>query len=686
MDTLNDFEEYDAATGVPVRHLRYGDAPAGTRDRGWLREGRHLDFNLDRRSQGFVYSGGEDRNLVPLDTAPALDASAAYKQFMREMFESFKPLLENQRYRHYATFDKPRGVVSLVGEDIEEKKLFLRSLVTMMGQYLGELVAAKGVEDGWVVNYGNALNVVNLLNCVYFGQDDETIVLLQRWVQAADGEPDETTLRAAAEEGEYPCGSHAFWSVYVRKMLLRGSFGGLVEDLRASQYERLERDDPQLYEVVKNFIALVEGYDPVTFSHDLGAFLEWKEVAVALRDSIPEMEGVQNEGILQDVYETLGLVSGLNVESGCESWYECLVGLYLFQLPSRGKLGEYLERSMGVDAQADLIQGSQTWEGVCMDVLRGRFLTVVSGLEAFDKFLATFVAVVLEASGMLQVYEEGQSAVSGSIDSMLSDLALTLVEGDKQFFEQGVALLVACNTPETRGVLGEILPRYQVETREDFEWVVALCMEQGLQDAMTTIYRVQGETLFEKGYVYEALHCLAEGGARGRLVGVVWKMFEGLLVGKQIEETLMARIRGGDIREPMLRHVLSPLVCLTQLCGDTPHSTQTETPHTLSTLSTLSTQTWIKRWLALMNFQYLPVHYKPALLAMAAPRLADAPADAQLGAIRALDAFAQELPTHAERCALAYELVAGEGARVENLLRDTRKTLAMGMAQQFLQV
>lgn len=677
--------EIDEPTGVPVRHLNYSERPIGERDLDWLKNGRHLDFNIDSANRGFIFANGNDTGdlkLFPFDVIPPADASKECIKFMKDTFTSFKPLLDNQMYKHFSSFDKPRGVLSLIQEDIDEKKMFLRSLITMELEYLDQLIKSKPIDDEWIINYANCYNVLNLINCIYYAQDDEIIILLQNWIQVADIEPDEVTLKAAIEESEFPYKNHSFWSVYVKKMILRGSFANLVEDLMSCQFEKLENDDPKLFELIVNFIALISGYDPITFSLDLTSFLNWKEISVSLRDSIPLMDDVKNQSILIDIYDLLGILSGLNIESNCDSWYECFVSLYLYQLPSKTKITEYLSKSLNIENELDMINGSNTWDSICIDVLKGRFLSVLSGLETFDKFIATFMAILIESSGFLDGYSNITSAhevvekdviksnVSTSIDSMVNDLIMTLLQsGDKEKFEIGVGIIIECNNPEGKYALSEVLPSYRIETKEDFEWVLSICIKFELFDTMETIYKIQGELLFEKGYLYESIHCFAEGNADMKLISVVWKIFEILLVDGEIKDsTLIERIKSNKIESPKLRHALSPLVSLHEILTNESDK-----------------NTWIKRWINLMNFQYLPKYYKPALLEIGRANLKGIPVGDYLEVIKVLNTFQTDYPSERERCAMMYEMISGKKDGIQNLIREMRKTISMEMAFEFLQ-
>lgn len=676
--------EYDKPTGVPVRHLNYAERPIGERDLDWLKNGRHLDFNIDSENRGFLFTNGEtqqDPMLFPFDVTPPKDASEEYKKFMNDTFNSFKPLLDNQMYKHFSNFERPRGVISLIQEDIDEKKMFLRSLITMELEYLDQLIKSKPIDDEWIINYANCYNVINLINCVYYGQDDEIIILLQNWIQIADIEPDEVTLKAAIEESEFPYKNHSFWSVYVKKMLLRGSFGNLIEDLKSSQFERLENEDPKLFELITNFIGLISGYDPITFSLDLTSFLSWKEISVSLRDSIPLIDGIKNQSVLTDIYDLLGILSGLNIESNCDSWYECFVSLYLYQLPSKSKINEYLTKSLNIDNEIEMINGSNSWDSICIDVLKGRFLSVLSGLETFDKFTATFIAILIESSGLLNIYsditndndivERGKikSNVSTSIDSMINDLIMTLLQSDKDCFEIGVGILIQCNTPQSKQILTEVLPSYKIETKEDFEWVLSICIKFELFDTMETIYKIQGELLFEKGYLYESIYCFAEGNANIKLISVIWKIFEILLVDGEIKDsTLISRIKSNGIENPMLRHALSPLVCLYEIITNREDM-----------------NIWIKRWINLMNFQYLPIYYKPALLEIVCNQLNGIQVEDYLEVIKVLNIFEIEYPKDIEKCSMMYEMISGKKEGIQNLIREMRKTISMEMALEFLQ-
>lgn len=616
-------------------------------------------------SKQFVYPSEMAKQLMQEEVP--MDTSEEYIHYMQKTFESFKPILNDQTYNHYSPSNQMIGVVNLLKEDLESKRMFLRSLIASQLEFLNELVLTKGTDDGWVLNYIQLINVINLINALRFGQDDEVIVLLQHWIQTATVEPE------LLEVTDEPYGSPTFWSHYVKGMLLRGDFGKLIDDLKASNYEHLKPSDPELFNLIDKFILLLSGYDPISFSLDLNLFLKWKQLVINLKDSIYDLEEVQNKSILNEINDLLGLISGTNsIENYCEQWYESFMAHYLYQLPSKNKLEEYLYKSMPLATQDEEmdIDGSNTWDSICIDVINEKYLNVITGMESLDTFISTFITILLKASGLLNSY----TAPLG-IDQMINDLSMTLIQvGKKPLFELAIGILIEINLKSLQEILREILPRYPIDQREDFEWVLSICYKYELDETIKEIYNIQGELLFQRGFLYESFYCLSEGNSQSKLIAYSWKVFEMVLVERKLQDkTLIMKIEQEDgIRNPMIRQALSPLVCLYRL------------------VSSSFDDLWLDRWTKLMAFRYLHIFYKPALIFMIKDQLEKLSVQQLVQVIETLDTFEIELEQQKnqnEKCIAMYELVSGGQTdfSLSQFLQQTRQNISQQLAVQFIQ-
>lgn len=705
--------DIDEKTNLPIRPLPYQDTPKFKTDLSWLKNGRHVDFTFGNDMNGYLFLNSNDNNakgentksggsikLYPFESIPDVDHSAEYINFIRQVFDKFSPLLANNLYKCFRNDDTQLGVISLIKDNKSMSKL--REIMTFFLSYIDELIKQKSLDDPFIINYANCLNVLNLLYAVLFSDDDESIPAFQQWIQFADVQPEEGLLEAAIGEEDKPYKNHQFWSVYVKKLLTHGMFSLLLSDLASSQYEETRDSDPELFQLIKNFTALISSYDPVSFSRDLSLFVQWKTVSVNLRESAAYLV-VNNQPIATEIYELLGILSGLpqTIMENCDSWYECFVSQFLYEMPSKDKIAGYLKKSYSDENFEPM--DINTWDYICIDVLQGNYLKVLSALETSDKSIATFMAIILEASGVLNKYVQDipssdiaekintEKTISDSIDAMVNDLATTYL-GYNDFFDIGVGILMKIKTPNKQEILAQLLPTYKIKNTEDFEWVISICMSFKLSDTLESIFKIQGQFLFEMGYLYEAIHCFAEAGSPEHVLNLSWKIFEMMLVDGDLKDSiLIKKMINNEIQNPMLRNALAPLMSLYEILRDD-----------VADIDIL----WFKRCINLLNFRYMPTFYKPALFLFVYLSLEklDISTDDLLDIIVSLDKYENQLvgdfQLH-EKCDLLYELLISRTDKRANnsrlnwadaeipitcdsLVQKTRKLIALELGDRFL--
>lgn len=713
--------EVDEKTSLPIRKLNYEDDA-----KSLLSKDEHLKFAVSNRTeQGILFvtesedqakdqatSKNEKRKvpkekkteLFPFDLIPQQDQSSEYRTFLNNLYQEFEPLLLNRKYKHYLEPENDEymkiGVVSKIKQNREERQLFLRKLMSFTLSYLQTLIKEKmnidfgKFSDQWVVNYEEVINVLYLLNALHFGNDDETIVLFQQWIERIDIQPDDELLEAVFKDSDKPYQNFAFWSVYVKKLLLRCSFPQLVDDLKVSQYEELENSDNELYMLIENFLSLIESYDPVLFSYDVSAFLRWKKVAVELREAANGVSA-KNGMIHSEILELLSILSGSSktIEDSSSSWYECFMGHFLYQMPSKKLIPEYINSALQVDTYEKPLPGIESWDSICVDLFKEKYLTVIASIEALDKSIGTYVAVLMEAAGLLEKYTRDipdedliNKTVAGNgirhnIDQMVEDLSLTYLN-DQKLFAIGVGILISTGSRKSREILSELLPTYEIKDSDDLEWVLSVCSKLKLTKTMRTIQQMQGEKFYEKQLIPNALACFAESSLPEKVVSTVWRLFEDAMLNDGLDPELAAQLFDSDVSKnnAILRQSLSPLYVLNELLiKDRPHD-----------------KSWSARLLALLEFRYLPGYYKCGLLLLVYNNLNKNVFDIEdlVALIRCINAYDKELLRDDElrsKSSSMYTLLvdsrpAGTDspATLSDLLFRIRRGIAMDVSFTFL--
>lgn len=623
--------DIDEKTNLPIRKLKYDE-----NEKSVVSKGEHLNFTLSNKNeQGVLFvtqpedtlknktnSDKDKTELFPFDLLPQLDKSSEYREFLNILYKEFEPLLLNKQYKHYLELEDDEyskiGVLSTIQQEREERQIFLRKLMSSMLSNLKNLINVKmstafaDSNDQWVVNDEQIINVLYLLNALNFGDNNETIVLFQQWIERIDIQPDNELLELVFKDSDKPYQNFSFWSVYVKKFLLRGSFLDLINDLKASQYEELQETDVALFQLIEDFKNLLESYNPVTFSSDLSAFLQWKKVAVALKETANGM--FTNNGIIHgEILELLHILSGSTntIDNSSTTWYENFMGHLLYQMPSKKLIKEYITNALDNDNYEKPLPGIGTWDSICVDLFKGKYLSVIASIEALDKSIGTFLAVLMEASGLLSGYSKelsnddiikktvASNGISNNIDRMVEDLALTYLN-NQDLFPIGVGILVSTGSNKSREIISELLPTYDIKDSDDFEWVLSICSKLKLTQTMKTIQQIQGEKFYEKQLIPNALCCFAESNSPEKVVSTVWRLFEDALLNQGLNQELAVQLFETDISKDnaILRQSLSPLYILNEILK--PHQ-----PHD---------EFWFNRLIGLFEFKYLPAYYKCGLI------------------------------------------------------------------------
>ncbi|TID15759.1 hypothetical protein CANINC_004288 [Pichia inconspicua] len=616
--------EFDSKTNLPIRKLKFDDS-----QKSLLNGQNHLNFAIsDKTDSGVIFAttkpghksdGDGEAKLFSFDLIPKGDESNEYFKFLNNIYKEIEPLLKNQKYEHFADLEDEMeiGVVSAIKKSKDDRFLELRRIMAALLSNLELLINKKlqqdiSFADPWIVNYENTISVLYLMNALYFGEDDETIVLFQQWVERVDIQPDARILQELLDDSEKLYLNPKFWSVYVKKLILRGSFSVLEEDFRTSQYEQLKDEDSGLFKIINDFYNLIISYDPIKFSKNTSDFLSWKKEAVALREAARDID-TSNLAILGEIVELLEIISGSvsSIEENSDKWYEYFMGRFLYQMPSKKLVGEYISQTLELDSFEVPLEGIESWDSICIDLFKGRLLTVISALESFDKTIGTYSAVLLEAAGLLRKYYddsnvvdqiekvETSNSIRNNINRMVEDLALSYLN-NQDLFPIGVGILINSGNGKSREILAEVLPTYEIKDSDDFEWVLEICSQLKLKKTMVTIQEIQGEKLYEKQLIGNALVCFAQSQIIDKVVSIAWRIFEETLLNKGLDEKIAMQLSGNAEvhKNAILRQSLSPIYVLDEI---------------LKTKDGYD-DVWFERLISLFTFRYLHGYYKPGLL------------------------------------------------------------------------
>lgn len=632
---ISDETLIDTISNLPIRQLTVDDSKPVKAKPEWLENGRHLDLTLNRANGiGALYISANPnvtssspkvlKNGIKLLTddskvntavyefalGPNIDKSSERISLLNHTYKNFEELLRRRAYKHFLAFDEEPAIGISDSALKNRKKDDLRSTISDLIESYTKFIDSKlnddeKCNDPYLFNYEETLNILNLLTAIKFSKNDEHIILLQMWVNRADIKPDDELIaRIKNVDSSTLHADVEFWASYIKTLVFRGYFNEAMEAIENSGFEQYKEDDPLLYEMISKLKDALANYDTMSFSKDLDQFLLWKQSMAALKDDCFSANFKNNE-VASAIIDIICSMSGENdnLQGNCNNWFEYLLASFMFVLPSLQKLPDYME-----DAQKLFpITKANTWEQTCTDIIYGKYLNVLSALETLDRSVATYVAIMLSASGLLDSYKEiddGQSkskSVVSMIDGMIRQLALEYLT-TYEFFAIGTGILIITDDSKARQILTQMLPTYQIKSGDDFEWCLSICAKLRLPGTATEIYDIQGENLLNAGFEYESLCCFAEADNPAKVVDTVWKIFENLLVdGGYSDDLLNEKIDSGDFTSPILLQSLAPVAILRQVLkseeGKLPFDKVAE----------------------LLEFRYLPPYYKIIILLMLIP-------------------------------------------------------------------
>lgn len=703
MDSADEFYDIDDPTGVPVRHLQFDDQSKSLLNGNDGKTRLAIDNN---NQHGVLFKNGNGKkdsknNLFEFDLLPPMDKSEEYTTFLNDVYKDYEFLLKNKQYKHYNCNDEDDeymqiGVISKIKEMKEEREFQLRKLMSNLSMHLQKLIRDKmlnignTLNDPWIINYEEVNNVLNLINAVHFGKEDETIILLQNWIERVEILSTEEYYELISnDEVDKPYKSQVFWSKYINKLTMRGSFGLIIKELTSCQYEELKENDYDVYKLIEDLINLIKSYDVIEFSKDTKQFLRWKKLAVEMRDlSTNIVSQNDNSFILIEIIEIINILSGSikTIENNAKSWYEEFISLYLYQMPSLKLIKEYINKSLNNELFDKPFEGIENWENICIDLINEKYLTVISSIESLDKSIGTYIAILFKASGLLIKYnnnEEGEEntttpSISNNIDRMIEDLSMTyLNSNNKSLFTIGVGILINIGDNKSRDILSELLPIFEIEDSDDYEWIISVCCELKLNKTMEKIQEIQGEKFYSKGLLINSLKCFADANAKDKVVSITWRFFEEILINGGMKDELSYELFNNNQSQvenspPALRQALSPIWILNEIMK------YRFNPDKI----------WINRLLNLFQFPYLPSYYKPGLITLIYDNL-----NKGIFQLNDLTDIIEELNNYEgendrdeeirDRSQVFYEMVNRGGrypSTVESLIHSTRRSIAMDVS------
>lgn len=647
MDPGNDSAEVDSVSQVPLTRVAGAPVPLGGLNQ-WLKEGRTLKFEVNPiDNSGHIFISDRDQvdnkklfveesRLYGFEIPDSIsDDSEEYNEYLKSCFKNFEELIKDLSFQEFMTEpdtnDNKIGVI--VEKDSyqrflqnQENQIVLNSTISKLITDLSSLIEIKlssqdTIEDPdyKLIQLEESINVLSLINALFFSTKDEILILLINWVNRADIEPDlEFTEEMLSVESPYQ--QTLFWTQFIKKLVTRGLFSQATNAISKSNYQLLEHEENDLFLIIEDLNILLANYDTVEFSIDNKKFVNWKQKCCELRDNFKNVtiEHKENISIKNLIYDILLILTGLqsSIIKSSTSWYECLLTQFLFMLPSDSLINQYLDISLSNFPLDE--DNSLTWERSCVNCLNGNYLKVVKDLEILDKPTATYTSVLLEAKGLYNSYDfllSGTDKDESISKLLLNDHALECLCHQK-LIPIGVGILINLDPLIARTIIAQYLPKFNCYTNDDLEWCMSICAKLKLHSTASTILKINGNKLFDRGQLYEGLDLFSKSGDLKILNDKCWLIFENSIVKSDTiaDETINSLILSQDIDweetqiSDSMRQCLSPYAVFMLFL-------QAKEANDLVKL--------ISYILQLLSFKYLPQKYFPLILCQLLPFFQD---------------------------------------------------------------
>lgn len=584
-------QELDPVSNVLLK--RFDDAPVGPGGiDSWRKTSRILKFKLNPNGVngvGFISqdpTSDKEIKVYPQETKlypatiPQTDDSSLYTDYISSLYSIYEAL-GDERYYSVAT-------IGLIKKNAQrEQTEVLNNAMTLTIKELELYIERKQDQqdsDASIFELEECLFILNCFKALYFAEDYEIPQLLSNWINRADPQPN-VELSESIMNSPKPYQHPYFWK-FINQLVLRGLHQNASEAIKQSGYQELSNSDPSLFNLFTDAENLLASY-PDQSTQEI--FKQWKKAAATAAQNA-SIRSSSNPDLTKSIKTLFSIISGnkSSILNSSETWYEALVGLIYYHIPSVELINEYFQEAIN-HHQPDR---TVVWEVASVDIFEGNFLQVLRSLSSFNSATAAYVAALCEAKGLLRGYsldEDENGKASSAFPSLDQDLFSTRNVSEfllhshaldclaiESLTPVGIGLLALSRNPTARSVIAEYLPRYNFKTNDDIEWALTICASLKLPQIAHVIFRIAAQRSLSNGLLLEALNLFARAGEIDFVKHHAWLIFENSLIrGEPIDDIIInAAIDESIIIEnvdpetlvlsPLLRQLLSPYAILYQ--------------------------------------------------------------------------------------------------------------------------
>lgn len=583
---IEDEPELDPTSKVLLTRFDEAPIPSGGIET-WRKSSRILRFQLNPNGidgVGFISQDPASNKIIkvyPEETkiyttiVPTFDGDEVYADYVSNLYSIYDALGDEKYYSV--------PVAGLVKRNaLREQTEVLNKAMTLTLEELQNYIQKRrdnGDAEGSIFELEEVLFILNCLKALYFTPEYQIPESLALWANMSDPQPDRQ-LTDGIMQSEKPYTHPYFWK-FLTQLALRGLYTNAAEALKQSRFDELQSTDQQLYNLFIDTYHLLESY-PENSPHEL--FKQWKTTAGQAANNA-SVRNTQYPELNKHLKTFLNVISGNQTtileESG--TWYEALIGLIYYHIPSSDLLGEYFTLA----TKHHKPDYTSIWELASVDIFQENFLQVLRAISSFSTATAAYVSALCEAKGLLRGYSFDDDHKTNSQLLLTQDLfsttnpsefllhthALDCLTVDR-LVPVGIGLLAASRNPTARSVIAEYLPRYNFQSNDDVEWALTICASLKLPQIAHVIFRTAAQRSLSEGLLLEALSLFARAGEVDYVKHHAWLIFENSLIrGAPIEDVVINStvddsivIDGVDPEllklPPLLRQTLAPYAVL----------------------------------------------------------------------------------------------------------------------------
>lgn len=453
-----------------------------------------------------------------------------------------------------------------------------------------------------------------------------------------------------------------FWTALIDQAV-RGNFDVLERMVSESVLQDTSSiEDANVKHFMEIFVQLCQSYPE---SDNLYEFKQWRDSCKNCVDQIIELKTGSNHGgdadsgnangrISPDVKRHLLTLFSLfagdeqTIFDVSDSWCTILAALYIYGEPHPERIREYYNKAV----RQKPVDRTLVCHECCSDIMEDRLLHTLRALENLDVGVAATVGVLCHAQGLFFDYTDRAGDL---VDWLVVELASACIGSDGGYYKYnignqetndgdtsmdttlykrsfgdaiarsgtgkltieklGVDLLILVNSEQSVEMVGEILPRLNVDPVLDphfFEWVVDQCRILRLTAAELAIYKCAANKYVAHERYLEAFVALSKIKDADSMASLSWKLFENTLAsGSLPSDNEMARTVLSDPDTAMpedVREALSPFAVLAGF---------------LTNLEKGDLRSAAQFLIALVQFRHLPSKYLGVLLYLLRPFISD---------------------------------------------------------------